>query len=469
MSEVLDDVTLAEALCGELLSAADLKGLCRVRGFPLTQTGKDGLAKSAASRLLEPLGVAEAMSTLDERWLSVLHLVAASEKPLPLAATAHVGRPDDPHYDIDHRALWRSMTDGLLARGLLLADERGEPPRHEKSRYARLRLVFPNGFREFLPPFPIPSEPLQGTESLPSLDAVYRRALGRFLTRKEDEKKTGRSLDLGEKLVALFSLDHGRLRLRDVEQPTAEILARKLAGCWESTLSHRGKHEAPVAAGRMARHILNHVPKGLGCGPASLAKALDALGIEVKEAAVSSFCEEGAAAGLLVRSKSSRGTVLYGVPDPAGAPSRPPVTLTVKPQQGGVQVDLEKSSLLAILAAAALSCASVKAGELVLEPDLVRMGRVDLAENEVIRSLRSASSAFDAAAKTVLERRGQVIVHRGLTVLRVEDVGLRALVLRKFGSAVRELDGGYLAVLSGQLHEILALTKREGFAARRLP
>jgi len=219
----------------------------------------------------------------------------------------------------------------------------------------------------------------------------------------------------------------------------------------------------------MARHILSHIPKGQGCAPAALAKALDTLGIEVKEPAVASFCEEGAAAGLLVRSKNPRGTALYGVPDAAGAPSTPPETLTVKPQQGGVQVDLEKSSLLAILAAAALSCASVKDGQLVLEPDLVRMGRVDLAQSEVVRSLRSASPAFDAAAKTVLERRGQVIVHRGLTVLRVEDVGLRALILRKFGSAVRELDGGYVAVLSSHLDEILALTKREGFAARRLP
>jgi hypothetical protein len=144
--------------------------------------------------------------------------------------------------------------------------------------------------------------------------------------------------------------------------------------------------------------------------------------------------------------------------------------LFVSPHGKGVRVDLERSAVDAVLEAAAVAQASIEGAQLTLAPDLVRLGRAaeKLGKSRTVDTLRAASPVFEEAVRQVLARHGQVIVHRGLAILRVEDVGLRALLGRRFAPAVRELAGAYLAVLPGHLDELLALTRKEGYAVRRI-
>src|SRR2546426_3563711 len=145
----------------------------------------------------------------------------------------------------------------------------------------------------------------------------------------------------------------------------------------------------------MAHHILGHLPPARACAPAVLTAALAATGFDVDHADVALFCEEGLGAGLLRRFKRPTGESLYALVGP------PPVldeavTLVVVPQARGVRVDVHRSSLLGVLEAAAASRASISGGTLVLEPDLVRMGRVwdRLERSPALAALRTRSPAF---------------------------------------------------------------------------
>jgi hypothetical protein len=121
------ETSLAAQLCGDLLSVTELKQLCLSRGFPAAGLSRDELAAGAAARFLDPIGVAEAMAGLEPLWLKALHLVAASEEPLPLRSLSRLISPAEKEWDIDWRAFWRRVTSGLLSKGVALAVD-GEAP-----------------------------------------------------------------------------------------------------------------------------------------------------------------------------------------------------------------------------------------------------------------------------------------------------------------------------------------------------
>jgi hypothetical protein len=179
------------------------------------------------------------------------------------------------------------------------------------------------------------------------------------------------------------------------------------------------------------------------------------------------FLEEGTTAGLLDRTQSDGMESLYCIaPERAARETR----LRLVPERDGILVDPLASDLLAVLQVAAISRASLEKenGTLHFVPDLIRMGRT-LPETPVEVSLRllDASPAFAAAIRQIEKRAGQVIVHQGLAVLRVRDVGLHALFCQRFPGSVRDLGSGFLACLASEVEPIVAFAQKEGFVARR--
>jgi hypothetical protein len=387
-----------------------------------------------------------------------------------------VVNPKPAGHSIDFRSLWRKVTAELLVRGVLLADELGDPGPWEKSRFARFRLFIPGGFERFLPPFPASAEPANGSGETGDSEAELRLGLAAFLEQADaaagpEPPESRDRKTLIARLARLFSIREDRLELRGVERVSNERLRDRLTACWEDGLGHSKPHRKPISAGRMSHHILRHLPPGHGCTPAALTEALASTGFAVRHADLALFCEEGMGAGMLRRLK--RPGAAEALFWPAGPPQNAAEAsaLVAVPHARGVRVDASRSSLLGVLAAARMSRASISGGALVLEPDPVAMGRAwDACEcGPALAALRARSPSFDAAARRVESRRGQVVLHCGLAVLRITDAGLHALIHRRFGAAVREAGAEHLAVLAGRVDEIVAFAKKEGYVARRLP
>jgi hypothetical protein len=468
MSRPTDESKLATWLCSEMLGANELKAVARARGFPPPSGAKNEIAASVAARLLEPVGVAEAMAQLDATWLAVLHVLAAADDAVPLVDLPSAVDPKRDRYSVDARRLWRRAVDDLLSKGVALADEGAMPGRWEKSRFARLRLVLPADFRRFLPPFPLATTPALTPDETGRLPDMLRAALAAFLSRPPTGKAS-KATDLAGRLAEHFKLDDGRLSLADAAHPTAELALRHAVACWEPGLEHRGRFGAPLSAGRMARHILAHLPSGHACTPKDLVTGLATVGIQVPPAAAADFCAAGTAAGLLSRYSAPDGETRFAAPDRPGVPAADDEGFDVAPHRGGVRVNVRQSSVIAVLRAAAIARATIDDGALVLEPDPVRMGR-SWDDPDTVRAataLGAVSPAFASAARQVAERHGQVVVHQGLAVLRIADVGLLALLRTRFPTDVRAVGRQYLAAVRERLDDILAVARKEDFTPRR--
>ncbi len=458
------EASLAAETC-EQLTASELRQLCLSRGFPVAGLSRDDLARGAAARFLEPFGVREVMAALPPLWLKALHLVAFSREPLHFLALRALVEPDTTGWEVDWRGLRRQVSAGLLSRGVVLAFE-SEPPYREKSRYARTHLLLPAAFSALLPPFPIETQPFSPGEPVGTLEDLLSEALVSFAQRVESTTKQ-RSDTMADRLSKLLTIKDGILSLSQGGRPTAERMKAIVADVWRSGLaSHpsQQRRRANLEPGALASHVLEHLPPAAGFTPSALSRALGELGLSVKGDEVASFLEDGATAGLLDRSRSSGAEPLY-----RGAPERVPTArLNLIPAKGGLLVDPAATDLLPVLQAAAICRVSIDRGRLLLAPDPIRMGR-SLRETpvEVALKLIEASPAFAAAVAEIEKREGKVFVHEGLTVFRVQDVGLRALFRQRFPSAVRELPGGFLACLSGEVEPLLAFAKKEGFVARR--
>lgn len=465
MTRSIDDSLLSERLCSELLTAAELRQLCLARGFPISGSSKEALSRSARVRLLDVRGVSEAMSTLERIWCKVLHLVAASSEPLGMHFVARVVEPSTDDWTLDHRALWRKVVSGLLAKGVALATEDSRPGR-AKSRFARFQLVLPEAFRPALPHYPIRAETVSASAMTSrALDDLLEAALRSFVEHHAASSPSKPST-LVERVAAQFEYKAGVIGLRGIQHPNGDRIRRMVLDAWHEGLPRRRRYDDHLL-GPLLLHILGSLPPATACTPSVLAAELVGLGFEATPEEAMTFCDEGHVAGFLARWDRPKSEPLFRATETVPHPVR--TSLELGPARTGGCVVLPGTALLPVLELGAVAHAAIENGELRFEPDPIRLGRAwrDLPPEFVTR-LRTASTAFDQTARLIAEREGQIIAHRGLSVLRVDDAGLRALLCQRFADDVRSLGRGYLACVSGKLDQLLGFAKKEGFVARRM-
>ena len=142
-----DFESLADTTCSDVLSAKDLKTICRFRGFSPPKGDKAALAAFVAPRLLESTGIEEAMASLDETWLVALHRIAMEDSGCALDGLHKIISPGRPHYMLDYRALFRQVADGLLNRGVVLVEDTRQYWHKNESRFAHYTFQLPQGHR----------------------------------------------------------------------------------------------------------------------------------------------------------------------------------------------------------------------------------------------------------------------------------------------------------------------------------
>ncbi len=487
------DEDWAQETCHEL-AARDLKAICRHRGFHLPAGKKADLVAALAPRLLEPTGAAKALEGLAEPWLRALHVIALAEEPPDLDQLATVFSPGA-YQVLEPRKLFRQLADGLLQRGVVLCR------RDWGEGLSALTFHLPEVHRQHLPPFPVSTIVL----GLPEGEQMDTGASsGRFADfcrqalRAAAGGRAGSATGLLGRVRGQLSIKDGRVLWGSSEIPDLRWLYRAVRREWTGgekrplSLPPGGFRVATAAearrsfrredrrlALRTASHVLAHLPPGEGVTVADLAKALARLSCRLPEPELHRFCEDGRQAGLLLRRGTARGDRSAG-----GALEQDPcfralpeasvladqATFAFRGEAGGVRVDLEASAVAPLLELAAVSRARKARGELLLRPDLVRLGRAApwLDSFPALGEARAACAAFDQAVRQVEKRHGEIVLHDGLLVLRIDDLGLRTLLLHRLGDALRELGGAYLAAPRGLAKKIEKLVRKEGFAARRV-
>lgn len=459
----LDLEELAHYTCEKLLASGDLKSLCRHRGWPVPKGSKDDLVLFVAPRLLEPAGVARALGSLQEPWLTVLHGIAMSPKAPSLATLRPLITNNRPYRAAAWRQVFRLLADGLLNRGVVLAED-ADPYSHPgTSRFERLRFRIPEAHRLLLPPFPVTTAPLpEGAGSSDPL-ALLRQAL--LITAGEREATLAEATEgLAARVAGHIRIDGEHLHVGTKSSPELGDLLDLVRGEW---LKGGTRSSKKAAAARCMHYILTHLPPGQGVRIGDLAEALKQLDRPASLHELVTWCEEGWRAGQVVRAEVD-GELHCAAAPPSGEPEnkRAPAWRKVS---GGLSVDLRETALEPVLRLAPLCRVQADKGRLLLRPDPVLLGRSgdELDSNPALTQARAASPAFEAAAAKVQARRGKTVLHVGLVVLEITDPTLRAVLAHGLAGELRELGGPYLAIPRSSLERAEALVRKEGYSPRR--
>ena len=463
-----DSEALAEETCEEL-SAEQLRAICRFRGFNPPAGPKATLAAFVAPRLLEPSGVAEAIASLEPVWLLALHRIAmAGDEPAGLEDLCAIVLPGRPSYSTDWRSFFRRVADGLLNRGVVLIEERLTMFR-AASRFACLGLRVPDVHRASLPPFPVPTEPLGEKVRARDALAFCKSALGAAVVQAGGRETAAPDGLLG-RVAAAISFAEGRLHIRQATASDPASFLGQVRRLWARGGASRGRPGRTEGALQDATYVVSHLPPGEGVTAKELHAALARCGDDVKPDLLGAWCEEGCEAGLLV-SDAREGPARYAAPaeparsDAAGSDG----PLVFRPDERGIIVDIERSALGALLELTELSRVEARDGQLHVLPDIVLLGRQArrLGSLPALEQASSSSPAFRAAVEHVAARHGKLLLHEGLLVLRVEDLGFRTLLGHRL-PATRSLGGPYLALPRGLRDEVERIARKEGFAPRRV-
>jgi hypothetical protein len=461
----MNEEMLAQETCANLLTAAQLKDICRYRGFGSPPGGKDQFAAYIAARFNGSEGVSDAMRSLDETCLAILHAAAMSDDPPTMNDLGGILHPELPYYTRDVRGVFNFIAAGLLNRGVALVHDTGVTRYSGESRYARLTLIIPEAHRPFLPAFPIASEPLGPDSSCADSLSFLRRALASAVERGARPTKE-RSDGLIERLASLFSFEKGVLTIGENEPSGADAVFREARRLWMHPPSSKQKRDGKAASA--AAHILSHLPERRGCTLQALEQGVFRLGLKIGAQDLAQFCVDGWQAGFLARG-GVQDNPCYAATPLAGRPTDEPHAFS--PDAQGISVDARQTDLEALFEVTRISRAEVSGGRLRLVPDIIRMGRAAarIEASRAIAEVRRLSPAYDSAARHVLERRDKLILHQGLALFRAEDLGLRTQLLHRFSGRIRVLSGPYLASPRELRDDIESFCRKQGFVPRKLP
>lgn len=382
-----------------------------------------------APRLGSADGVERALASVEPPWLEILHVLAMRD-PMPFDALFWRCRSFG--FD-EERTFYRELGEGLLNRGLVLTTARAKT----SPQYQALVFHVPAYVVERLPPYPIEVAPIG-----PPL-APYPRCGDVRATLRAELKNAGPR--------RFFSLQDGVL-----QPPGDGTFAGAVAALRHRWAAELSPYMMNTHDGAAFAWILAHLPEGQCC-PITQLQTRYHHRLPDEKSALSTWIAQGVAMGLLTEHAAG----LVATPLPPDPP------LAWINRLDGIAIDIDRSGIGPILSLAPLCRARIEKSQLLLSPDVARMGRAITVLPALLEQLglRGRVPAFDQAMARLTAQHGQVRVHEGLAVLQVRDEGLLTVLSRD--RDVRVLGGGFLAVPEANVDAVLAQARKLGYAARR--
>jgi hypothetical protein len=471
-----DQEALARTMCHKHLSVRELKDICLYRKFP-NPPGKDkeSLADFVAPRLLSPDGLREAMQSLDDLGKIILFVLSfVTEEPSieDLQPYVQSALQEGNRY-IDAKSAFGILQTQLINRGLvLLRDETVASSRD--SRYARLKLQRIHKDEIGLPPFPVRIEAISTKPDGTILDNFMKQALDFALLKKSAVASISPGSRLFNWLCAHLSIDNaGRICLCTTPVVDADWLANKIYAHYLRVHGEEMKAERwqPDQTCIWTSHLLFTTEAGKGLTLSSLLSALTKLGCDPQPGKLSlfrEFLDEGVRTGFLYASGRGENTVFGGIRPQMLATDFSPPLLSMEACSGGVKLNVLESDLNSLFVLSQISRAHSTSGSLFLAPDIVRIGKsyATDARQPVWNDVRAISKDYARAFETVESRHGKLILHENISLLRIEDLGLRALIKQKFSDQIREIEDPYMALAQELKPELEAFIRKQGYSVR---
>ena len=462
---MVNQTEMLHQMCHKVLSQADVKAICKVRGLPAQAASSPSVLESL---FVTDRGLGAVFGLLEPLEIALLHRLKAIDKPVDVTFFARLaeagGRPL--HYGTftqRYQEVFKQVKERLVRKGLVLI---AESPRYwtNKTQMESWLFSLPTQFQAYLPPLIAAAKHLAGPGEW--RHDVPRAKLKTAVGHNSPDKATGDKLQIAD---------------RELRWDGKPFRARELIHwqkrCWQEEAGSKKKTEGHKAADAYALPPVEAMLQVLGtldldawADATSLAVVLEVFcGSRVDSP---QLCESGYRWGCLARQQADGVSWYRLAPSTAGEPVLPCQYLDVT-ADGTVTVDLETVPLESLEQLVAISDqrpAPSGRPALLLAPNLIKLGRLA----GVLESLPQAdwlqknSTGFRQAFETCGQRNGKTILHENLAVARVSDLALKVAIEKSLGARVVSLSDECIAFPYDAFAEVKRVVTKSGHVVKEV-
>jgi hypothetical protein len=452
-------------MADELLSAADIKAICKSRGFSEREASSRALFENM---FLSPTGLEAAMSELTPAEVAALHLLHLKKKPVDvtfferLYGGTHTGSRLNGTFTQQFKPIYDEVKIRLTRRGVLIvATHRTTSPNFTKMEL--LRFQFPPDFAPYLPSLFQASirKDKQGTAQSDAFREQLRQ-LARGKQSAHGVQLIGGSLMVGKQL---FKAKHANAWRQDAWE--AEILKQRIVKDTRYEYLPPSSLTTPM---KFLLYAFSQLEPDEWILPDDLSTLLDVFYGSASHPKPEAVCQAGWETNCLARLQTDSITY-YRLADAHDLPADEPLERYLLIEDQGVFVNLDAIPYEALEPLNQMATFKINDQRLKLIPSVPKL--VDsfdmLHDHPLTRYLEKNNADFHAVYKRVKADWGKLIVHDNLLVARIRDLSLRVKLQKAFEAtdetasrALVLLNDEYVAFPRGMLNEVERVVKKAG-------
>ncbi|MCD5416546.1 hypothetical protein LR032_05590 [Candidatus Bipolaricaulota bacterium] len=460
----MDTSYMLKQMCRTVLSVADLKAICKSRGF----IGKETASRAIFENFfLSDIGVEAALGSLTSEEIIFLHLLKRTDKAVDLTLFERLygsAKSGTSYYygtfSQQYKTTFKRVKESLVRKGVLLIaealDDWGASTKMEKWRFR-----FPTEFAEFLPPM---IEPATFAARGDHQTKVLRGKLLQIVGERQ------RRSQLKDESVYALNVTDGELLMGEKGFSVERLLEWQRA-CWTAAglgkIKRKKGEITPITAVLYAFSQLTHKEWLL---PEQLTVPFRLFTGEIGTFDAEQVCGSGWKWGVLVR-YTAEGKRYYRLVDDLQSKSASPERYLQIEPDGSVVVDLQAVHYKAVDDLSQIATWQVHDSCLSAFPHVIKIGNAPTAvrDGTLALWLQENAPAFRTAMEQVTQRWGKQIVHENLLVARVKDLSLKVRIEKVFPDQrqVVFLPNDYIAFPCDLLALIEAVVRKSGHVIKR--
>ncbi len=461
--KILKETEIAEKMCKEELAAADVKAICKARGFSIPDTRSPALFESL---LLSDLGLQSVFGALERVEIIMLHLLKGLKKPVNIAAFERMTEKRNNWrrtFNQQYGEVFKQVKKRLIRKGILVFAT-APAGFDKKSQLERQLFAFPDQFHGHLPPLFPSAKVLHGPGEYN--DAFIRNKL-RQLVHPQSADTTDPSP---------WRIEEGELRMGDASFDVA-ALHRWRRQRWVASAKISSVREGVPEARMSPLNALDYAFATLApdewIEPEALRPVLKMFCPEKDKTNPEQALRRGWETACLVRRRQGEKTWYRPAPlfRDVSKISTFHEFLSEDKSGEGLRVNLDGIPPGGLEAIARISKLRIGGGVLTASPDRVRIGRAihTIRDTGFGRWLTETSRGFSRAFADVLQRWGRHVVHENILIAKVRDIGLKIGLEKAFkDSRIISLPGDFIAFPEGLLSRVEAHVAGNGFAVKTI-
>ncbi|NOR49221.1 MAG: hypothetical protein GQ533_14465 [Methanosarcinaceae archaeon] len=463
----MDIQNMLKQMCENELNDADIKAICKSRGFPV---------KEAASRdvfenfFISTIGIKEVLDSLTYEEIVFLHLLNKINKEVDIEYFERLygsAKSEEKYYygtsTQRYKETFKKVKKNLVRKGVLIIREREAPPYYSTTKMDRWEFRFPPEFGDFLPPVVNASE----FEKAGNFKRdVLRSKLQEIIGKEQKSSPTS-----NQKQFKLTIKD-GDLYLGN-EKFKANRLLKWQHACWHaSSKTDDITINYDVDPIEVVLYTFSQLKENEWLPADSLAVLLKIFTGEMIDYPYEHICKVGWEWGCLVKIVANKKTYYRLPEDPLENTtiSSPEQYLKIEPN-GTVTLDLMTVPYAALEVLTSVVILDIFNFNLRGTVSLIKIGNapVSVWNKDVFAWLKKNSSDFRTAIEVAEKRWGKQIIHEGLMVAQVKDLSLKVQIEKTYADSKSfvSLPNDYIAFSNDLLPEVEKLVDASGHVIKK--